>query len=345
MATENQMEPELRVLIVDDDQDDLAMLADAFRSLSAGRWRMHPAAGAAEGLQLIKAEKIQLVIVAVNSPALDVSLLLGSFREEQAQFKTVVMAAEATAEIRAASLAGGADRFFEKPVSPEGLKAVFIGVSELVGWTPPPDSPGDARRVGLVDLIQVECLARNSSVLELFREQSLGRIYVENGQIIHAICGELAGERAFQKLLTLDFGTFELHDFEPPAERTVNRTWEHLLNEAARAQDLLKSAAAAPPVSGLEETIAAAPIGKTMELLVGSAAGEIFYSWQCADPAARVTLLQAMAQRAEQLITRLQLGKLDRLEIELPDGRAILQPRADRLIFVRVTHPEEKNEG
>jgi CheY-like chemotaxis protein len=306
MATENQIEPELRVLIVDDDHDDLAMLGNSFRALSDNRWKIYPALGAAAALEAIKANKIKLVVVAVNSPTLDVSLLLGSFSQDPAQFKTVVMAAQATAENRAASLAAGANLFFEKPVSPEGLKAVFISVSELVNWAPPPDSPVGARSVGLVDLIQMECLARNSSVLELFREQSLGRIYVENGQIIHAICGEFSGERAFQKLLTLDFGTFELHDFEPPSERTVNRTWEFLLNEAAREQDLLKArAAAGHPVSGIEETLVAAPGGKAAELLICSAAGEIFYSWQCADAAARVTLLQAVAQRAEQLIPQL----------------------------------------
>ena len=343
MAAEIQTEPELRVLIVDDDRDDLAMQADAFRSLSGDRWRIHPVADAAEALAVVKAGKIQLVVIAANSPALDVSLLLGSLGRDQAQFKAVVLAAEANAENRAAILAAGADLFFEKPVSPEGLKAVFIAVSELAGWSPP-DSPDAVGSVGLMDLIQMECLACNSSVLELFREQSLGRIYVENGQIIHAICGELSGERAFQKLLTLDFGTFELHDFEVPAERTVNRTWEYLLGQAAREQEFLKVPASAEMLDATGEA-AAAPAGKTAELLICSAAGEILYEWQCADAAARVTLLQAAAQRAGDLIPRIQLGKLDRLEIELADGRAILQPRADRLVFVRLNHPEENREA
>ena len=64
-------------------------------------------------------------------------------------------------------------------------------------------------------------------------------------------------------------------------------------------------------------------------------------NWQCVDPAARVTLLQAVAQRAEKLIPDLQLGKLDRVEIQLADGRAILQPRADRLVFARITNSVE----
>lgn len=63
------------------------------------------------------------------------------------------------------------------------------------------------------------------------------------------------------------------------------------------------------------------------------------------DAAARVTLLQAIAARAEKLIPELQLGKLDRVEIQLAAGRAILQPRADRLVFVHLAAPPEKHEG
>ena len=47
-------------------------------------------------------------------------------------------------------------------------------------------------------------------------------------------------------------------------------------------------------------------------------------------------MLQAVLVRAEKLIPEIQLGKLDRLEIQLTAGRAVLQPRADRLIFVRL---------
>jgi predicted regulator of Ras-like GTPase activity (Roadblock/LC7/MglB family) len=65
----------------------------------------------------------------------------------------------------------------------------------------------------------------------------------------------------------------------------------------------------------------------------------VLYNWQCADAAARVALMQTVAQRAEKLVPDLQLGKLDRVEIQLAGGRAILQPRADRMVFVRVARP------
>jgi CheY-like chemotaxis protein len=336
MSKENSPPADVHVLIVDDDQNDLAILEDAFRALSEGNWKIHAVPDVAQALQTIQTGKIQLVVLAVNSAALDVSLLLGSFSQHHSQFKTVVVAATATAETRAASLAAGVDLFLEKPVSPEGLKAVFANVSKLVGWELPPDFRGGSPGVGLADLIQMECLARNSSVIELFRESSLGRIYLEDGQIIHAVCGEISGERAFQKLFTLTGAIFELLDFETPPERTINRTWEFLLGEVARRREA-PPAGMVDPVAG--ET-AAPPAAKPVEMLIAAPAGEVFYQWQCPDSAARLKLLQEINLHAEPLTTFLQIGKLDRVEIQLPDGRAILQARADRLIFIRTTNPE-----
>ena len=336
MAKENNIEPELHVLIVDDERDDLAILDDSFRALSEGRWHIDAADSVGEALQIAKKGKIQLVVLAVNTPVLDVSLLFSSFGQPPSQFKKVVMASPATDEMRAASLAAGADLFIEKPLSPEGLKAAFASMSELVGWVLPQHFQSGSHGVGMADLIQMECLARNSSVLELFHEHSLGRIYIEEGQLIHAVCGEISGERAFQKLFTLT-GTYELHNFELPPERTLNRTWEFLLGEAVRYRDSLNARHQASKIlaSG-HGAVAGEPAGKAAEMLICSGIGEVLYRWQCPDAAGRLVLLQEIARRAEKIIPEIQLGKLDRLEIQLSAGRAVLQPRADRLIFVRV---------
>jgi CheY-like chemotaxis protein len=337
MSKAREIQPDRRILIVDDDRDDLATVGEAFRELSGDRWEIHLATGAAEALAVLQADKIALVVLAVNTPVPDVALLPGSFGRQHPPFKKVVLAHPATEEIRAASMAAGADLFFEKPVSPEGLKSVFEKLCELLDWTNTPGFQGVLRSIGLADLVQMECLGRESSVLELFHEQPLGRIYIEDGLIIHAVCGEISGERAFHKLLALTGGTFELRGFEPPSERTINRTWEFLLGEALRQREL--SGQSGENLSAGAKDVSSEPSGHASEILICSAAGEVLYNWQCADAAARVALMQTVAQRAEKLVPDLQLGKLDRVEIQLAGGRAILQPRADRMVFVRVARP------
>jgi hypothetical protein len=109
-----------------------------------------------------------------------------------------------------------------KPHTPDGFKSVFAMLDDLISWAPQQGFQGMLRRVGLQDVIQMECLGRNSSVLEVYNEHVLGRIYIEDGSIIHAAGGELAGERALQRLLALPGGSFELVPFEPPPERTIH---------------------------------------------------------------------------------------------------------------------------
>ena len=147
-----------RVLIVDDDRDDLAILVDAFRNLSEGRWQIEAVDSVGEALQISQQSKIQLVILAVNTPVLDVPLMLNSFSQssfdqQQYKLKKVIMTATATDEKRAAALAAGADMFIEKPLSPEGLKVAFAHISELAGWALPPDFESGGHSVGLADLI------------------------------------------------------------------------------------------------------------------------------------------------------------------------------------------------
>lgn len=329
-------EPRHHVLIVDADHDYLAAAGDAFHGLSENTWRIHTATGAPAALEAVAVDKIQLAVLDIQPSGGEVAELIGQMRAKQPKLKIVVMAGTATEENRAASLAAGADLFLEKPVSPEGLKALFQNFCELLGWAVPSPNAETRRGVGLADLIQMECLAGNSSLLEIFREHSLGRIYIEQGQIIHAVCGELAGEVAFQKLLGLAGGTFELRDFELPPERTLNRTWAHLLAEAARQREL--SGLRARAGGGLAGTgaVSTEPAGKASELLICAGTGEMLYQWQCSAVAGRLGLLKTVARHAEALIAELQLGKFDRLEIQLADSRAILQPRADRLIFARV---------
>jgi hypothetical protein len=89
----------------------------------------------------------------------------------------------------------------------------------------------------LYNVIQLECVGGNSSLLEVRNQQTAGEIYIENGAIVHAAAGKLVGEKAFHQLLSLTDGEFRLVPFRAPPLRTVQRQWESLLTEAARARN------------------------------------------------------------------------------------------------------------
>jgi hypothetical protein len=117
------------------------------------------------------------------------------------------------------------------------MKAVFTTLNELITWAQSRGFSGMLRQVGLSDVIQMECLARHSSILEVRNERLYGQIYIETGAIVHAAAGTLTGEKAFYRLLSLTGGEFRFQPFQGPAERTVHGQWEFLLIEAARIHD------------------------------------------------------------------------------------------------------------
>ena len=229
--------PQRQILFVDDEDVFLETIRDLFVVLSNNTWRIHCAASADRALEILKTNKIELAIVDFVMPVLDGTQFLRILQRRYPDLKKAVLTGNATEETRSTCLANGADLFIEKPRSAEGLKSIFVMLDELITWTPHEGFQGLLRRVGLQDVIQMECLGRNSSILEISNPQVRGRIYIENGSIIHGMVGPETGERALHQLLALAGGSFELLPFEAPPQRTIEGQWESLLMEAARVRD------------------------------------------------------------------------------------------------------------
>ena len=333
-----------QVLFVDDDPDFLQLVAELFGALSQGTWRIHRAASADAALDFLKAQSVDLVVVDINMAVLDGVQFLRILHRRHPDLKKVTLTGFATEAKRTECLANGAELFIEKPRVADGFKSIFVMLDELLNWAPKTGFQGMLRQVGLSDVIQMECLGRNSSVLDISNRQMRGRIYIEDGSIIHAVVGELSGEKAFQKILCMAGGAFQLAPFEKPSQRTIEGPWEFLLMEAARVRDeaatpvSAETAAVEPDLSAEEAALAAAPAVSIVETLICSGRGETLHAWQCADPDARNAFFKDVAQQAERLAQILPLGKFDRLELQLSGGRAIVQTRADRRVFVRINY-------
>jgi hypothetical protein len=145
----------------------------------------------------------------------------------------------ATEAYRAACLGNGAELFLEKPKTSAAHETLFATLNELIKWQPEEGFRGVLRKVGLQDVLQMECLSRNSSVLEVKARRAQGRIFIRDGQIVHATLGEQKGDAAFNEMLAFRGGEFVLKSFTEPPERTLDGSWEFLLMEAARQRDEL----------------------------------------------------------------------------------------------------------
>ena len=338
MASQKKNRAPRKVLFVDDEPDFLRLAQETFTPLAGGQWEIHCAASSNDALELLNQRKMDLAVVDVNMPLLDGIQFLDLLGKRHPHLKKVTLTAFATEDKRSACLAAGAELFIEKPRTDNEFKSVFAMLDDLMNWASRQGFQGMLKRVGLSDVIQLECLGRNSSVLEVYNEHVFGRIYIENGSIIHAAGGDLTGERALQQLLALPGGSFELVPFEPPPQNTISGPWEFLLMEAARVRDELASQTIAvePEIDPKTLTAPATAPARVVEMLICSGQGQPLYDENCPDAPGRAAVLRKISQLSAQFAQTLPLGTFDRAELQLSTGRAIALIRPDRLIYVRV---------
>ena len=242
-APPNEPEKRFNVLFVDDSMAFIDLFGGLCVELSGLTWKLHKAASADVALDLLRQFSMDLVVLDIGMPLVDGFQLQGIINRRCPGLKIAVMTGNATEARQATALANGAELFVEKPVTPEGMQSVFHLLQDLVllnreGFT------GAVRHVDLAEVIQMECNSRRSSVLEIRSPVLRGQIYIEDGVVKHAVAGELAGEAAFQKLMALRGGEFQIKPFQPPAQLSIDLPWQYLLMNCAGIREPDDSAAA-----------------------------------------------------------------------------------------------------
>jgi Domain of unknown function (DUF4388)/FHA domain len=92
--------------------------------------------------------------------------------------------------------------------------------------------------MGLPEVLQMCCLSRRSGQITFRSGESYGFIYIQQGRVLHALCGTTEGEEAIYSMLTWPGGGFSLDEDILPHKKTVTLTWEQLLFEGARRADV-----------------------------------------------------------------------------------------------------------
>jgi len=348
-----------QILFVDDDTGFLSMIPQLFEHMSNGQWKISTASTHARALELLQNERMDLIVLDIGMPVMDGMQFLRLLGRTHPGQQVVMLTGQATEERRKACLQQGATLLLEKPVTPEGYQAVFAALDSLSNAHTQPGFRGMMRQVGLQEVLQMECLARKSSVLEVFTSKARGLIYISDGAIVHAEAGSLQGEVALYGLLGYRGGEFNFRAYTEPARRTIMAQWEYLLMEAARLhdethEDRAGGGAAQPELEAAPAGHGAQPEAaratrtpsvqakalepqqvRIVELLLCSGAGEMLYEFQCRSVDARLQLLTQIEQQAGQLSSIIPAGTFDRLELTLADGRMVAQVMPDRRLVVR----------
>ncbi len=140
--------------------------------------------------------------------------------------------------LAARSLAVGADDFFQKPVDLELLSLKLARALAKKG-------KGEAQRgvsgslndMSLTDLVQILSAGDKDVVISLEGASRKGKIFIKQGEVIHAHTTQISGEEAFYELMgwkDVNFSVVPCHEFP---ERTINMSLMSLLMEGARLMD------------------------------------------------------------------------------------------------------------
>jgi CheY-like chemotaxis protein len=232
-----------RVLFVDDDVKFLETVRELMSVFSSGQWEVMTAESASRAFALMHEHAVDLVVIDVQMSVMDGIQMLSLLNRGHPNVQKVVLTGHASEKYRAACLSNGAELFLEKPTGPSGWQNLHAVLSELIKFRPEEGFRGVLRRVGLQDVIQMECLARSSSILEISNRRATGKIFIDTGQIVHAQIADVTGETALIQLMSLSGGQFNLRPFAEPAERSLHGQWEYLLMDAAQKSDEAKEAA------------------------------------------------------------------------------------------------------
>lgn len=338
-------------LIVNHDREFLSQATAALKQMSANRWAIRTSANHSQVMEEVKAQPPDALVLDVDMPVMDGIEFLRLLNRSHPGLQVIMLAARVEESARQTALGLGAALFLQKPVDAEGFSALYTALDALGTAAPQSGFRGVMQRVGLQDVLQMECLARKSSVLVVSTGNRRGQIYVCDGEIVHAQSGQLQGEMALYGILGLPGGEFNLEPYVEPARRTISGQYQFLLMEGARLADEAGTHSALSG-GGMGRTsdfgAAAAEVTPTEargirveEVLLCSGAGEVLYEWKCEAIETRLELFQKIEEHAMQSSKGTPSGRFHRVSMDTGDGRLLIQIQPTFKLLVRSALPAQ----
>ncbi len=232
MAEVFDMSKELKRVLIVDDEETLTWSMAKSLSRDKDKYDVMIANSGREALSMLKKSKIDLVISDIRMSDMNGLDLLVQIKLEYPQTKVIIMTAYGSSDVQKEANRRGSLYYIEKPFEISDIRRIII---DLIGRKK--GFQGKVFDVQLADIIQMNCLGRLTTALIITRDGEKGIIYFNEGEVIHAECGDDKGTEAFYRILGWEEGEFISNiGFVPPVQ-TIYQNWEHLLFEAMRRND------------------------------------------------------------------------------------------------------------
>lgn len=123
---------------------------------------------------------------------------------------------------------------------------------------------GNLKDMSVADLIQHNCQDQKTGLLSIEFQGEKAKIFFHNGEVVHAVQGNLVGEEVIYRTLGWTDGKFVLEIGTLSPTISIKRSWSGLLLEGARRQDETEKAAESDLASGDDPTEKALRLNDTL---------------------------------------------------------------------------------
>ena len=193
-------------------------------------------------LTLLRQQTVLLIISEIARENYDGIAFCKAVKQASSSLPFIFFSAAAREETISQALLAGADDFIPKE---SGSQVAFLKMQRFIqqtqrtARTEAGGVSGALKEMGFMETIQI-LANREKDALILLENQEQGlkaEVYLHQGEIIHAHCGDLEGENAIYELLTWQEGFFQVSTPPELPERNVFGSTEAIMLEGCRLLD------------------------------------------------------------------------------------------------------------
>src|SRR5262252_6602151 len=205
----------VKLLLVDDNPMVLGMLQQSLSTLA----NVTTASDGADALVKAIDDPPDLLITDYRMPGMDGRQLVEKLKSRKATEGAAIILMATKADIsEKLNMHDPADDFVEKPFflkeATRRIKKVIDKIAlEKMAKAAPSDGVlrGSLAQMNVIDLMQSLEMGRKSCLLSLTRDDEKCDVYFDQGQVVHAVYGNLKGDQTVFKVLRWTGGNFELN--------------------------------------------------------------------------------------------------------------------------------------
>jgi CheY-like chemotaxis protein len=338
------METPHKILMLDDDADWLDISRDFLAQLPS-QPEVRTVSSGTRALTMLEAQPFRLFICDLKMPRMDGLQVLAIVRRRFPDLCTVVLTGLQDDEFRSRAYALGVDLFWIKGDMQQNPQMFLDCLESLLGRENAEGFRGIQSK-GLVDIIRMECLSRNTSALRIKSGQLTAQLWIENGELVDVEAEGADGEEAFRRILKWKSGAFENLPADPGRTRSITKSLDALLLEAAQTDD--RGAGPDPDKQAEHEQFvnrltALAYEGAEFVVSVPSSKSAEAQSWAIQDAKKLVSWVRHVEKAAQVIGDSLSAGPLTHVAAHSLETQLVLLPQ-DGKTFV-TGWPPDANAG